>query len=73
MNENQKRLCILLVCVIVGMGIYPPFELAGINWGHDWLFRQPLLARVDTATLMTEWLGALIVGAILFFLLKSRW
>ena len=63
--------------VVLGMLLYPPFlqkhSSGGVfGMGYDWLFSLPYLATVDVATLLTQWVGVLIVGGITFFLLKSK-
>ncbi len=40
--------------------------------GYAFLFELPDRATVDVTTLIVQWLGVLIVGAIAFFLLKDK-
>ena len=40
--------------------------------GYDFILDMPSRATVDTVTLIVQWLGVLIVGAIIFFILGDR-
>jgi hypothetical protein len=78
MNNKQKVLCIAGIVVILGMSIYPPYlwhGQAGImrSQGYSWIFSPPTEgAMIDTAMLITQWIGVLIIGAITFLLLKDK-
>ena len=77
MNEKQKYTLIAVAVIIAGMLLYPPFHrlyssgrTSGL--GYDWLFDARWSnATVDIATLLIQWLGVLIVGGIVFFILKD--
>ena len=58
--KKQRALCLW---VIVG---------SVFSLGHAWAFDPPAVGIVDTALLLTQWVGTLIVGGIAFFLLKDR-
>ena len=77
MNEKQKNALIVVAVIIAGMLLYPPFHRVYLNGKitgrrYDWLF-DPLWsgATVDIATLLVQWVGVLIVGGIVFFILKD--
>lgn len=77
MNLNQKILLIAVSVVVAGMLIFPPFNgrtgYGGIyNLGYSLILTPPIGGTVDVALLMTQWVGVLIVGTIVFFLLKDR-
>lgn len=77
MNEKQKIILITVAAIVLGMLLYPPFQRKGsegrvFGAGYSWLFNPPGYATVDVATLVTQWLGVLIVGGIAYFLLKSK-
>jgi len=80
MNETQKRILICVGATILAMLIYPPYRIYGfgrnsntvIQSGYTFLFELPNRATVDATTLLIQWVGILIVGAIAFFLLKSK-
>lgn len=77
MNEMQRKVLIAVATVVLGMLLYPPFQLTGYGGrvagaGYSWLFEPPGRATVDVAMLVVQWLGVLIVGGIAFFLLKSK-
>ena len=77
MNEMQRKLLIAVAAVVLGMLLYPPFQRTGsegrvFGSGYSWLFDPPFSATVDVGTLLTQWVGVLIVGGIAFFLLKEK-
>ena len=77
MNEKQKHVLIAVAAIIALMLLYPPFQMSlGTNkiyqTGYDWLFDLPQPAVVDIGTLGLQWVGVLIVGGIIFFVLKDR-
>ena len=77
MNKRQKTLCVCAILIIVGMAAYPPFNLHGgggrvLSLGHAWVFAPPGGGIIDTALLVTEWVGTSIVGGILFLLFMDR-
>ena len=74
MNKKQKILCLIAIFIVVGMGAYPPFNLHGpggrvISLGHAWAFAPPDYGIVDTALLIAQWVGTVIVCGIAFLLL----
>jgi len=81
MNEMQRKLLIAIGAVVLVMLLYPPYRVYGrgsnssaiLYTGYDWLFGLPYdNATVDVITLLTQWVGVLIVGGIAFFLLKDK-
>jgi hypothetical protein len=62
------------------MLVYPPYRVYGwggnssavIQSGYPFLFELPNRATVDVTMLLVQWVGALIVGAIAYFLLKGK-
>lgn len=81
MNKKQKAVLIAIMVVILGMLLYPPFHcIVGQRvWsaGYSWIFDSPesmgVLATVNVGLLLAQWLGVLIVGGIMWFMLKSEW
>ena len=76
-NEKQKRLLIAIAAVVLGMLLFPPFHIrmtgGVVVWtGYSWIFGPYRGATVNIALLITQWIGVLIVGAIVWFLLKDR-
>ena len=75
MNEKQKHVLIAVAAIIALMLLYPPFQMfTGTRihrTGYDWLFDLPQRAVVDIGTLGLQWVGVLIVGGIIFFVLKD--
>ncbi len=81
MNKKQKRVLIAITVIILGMLVYPPFHWraeGGIvtSVGYGWIFDPPspdssVLPTVDTGLLVTQWLGVLIAGGIIWFILKG--
>ena len=79
MNENQKKLLIGTAALIALMMVYPPYiATSGYGnhvtntYGYALLLDLPYKATVNVATLLAQWLGALIVAAIAFFVLKDH-
>lgn len=80
MNEIQRKLLIAVGVVVLAMLLYPPYRIFGvgggstsvIQTGYAFLFSLPHRATVDAITLLVQWVGVLITGAIAFFLLKDR-
>ena len=80
MNEIQRKVLIGVGIVIFAMLLYPPYRIDGIgNYsnslmdnGYALLFDLPERATVDVITLLVQWMGVLIVGAIAFVLSKDK-
>ena len=77
MNIKQRILCVFVIMVVIGMAAYPPFNLHGregvvISLGHRWFLSPPEMGTIDSALLIAQWVGTLIVGGISFFLLKDH-
>ena len=82
MNKKQKTVLIAIAVVILGMLLYPPFHwrVAGGqvgSAGYSWIFDPPpswtgVLATVNIGLLVIQWLGVLIAGGIIWFILKNR-
>jgi len=80
MNEIQRKTLMGIGAVIFGMLIFPPYRIYGrgdysstlFETGYGFLFDLPSSATVDVSTLLTQWVGVIIVGAIAIFLLKDR-
>jgi hypothetical protein len=87
MNNKQKLALMAVGALILGMLLFPPYILYSkssgkvFNHGYDWIFALPyrssayisssLLASVDIGLLLTQWVGVLLIGGIVFFLLKD--
>lgn len=80
MNEPQRKVLIGVGIIVLAMLIYPPYRIYGvrgnsdllIETGYDFIFDLPYRAIVDANTLLVQWIGVLIIGAIAFFLLKNK-
>ena len=77
MNKRQKIVGILAIVAILAMAAYPPFNLHArggviINLGHAWAFNPPENGTIDTALLLTEWVGAVIIAGIASLLFMVR-
>ena len=80
MHKKQKAVLIAIMVVILGMLLYPPFHcIVGERvWsaGYGWIFDPPdsmgVLATVNVSLLLAQWFGVLIVGGIMWFMLKTR-
>jgi hypothetical protein len=80
LNETQRKVVIGVGAIVLAMLIYPPYRIYGygtnsnavIQSGYAFLLELPDRATVDVTTLLVQWVGVLIVGAIAFFLLKDK-
>ena len=76
MNSKQKLVLTTFVLVTVGMMLYPPFHITirgtEINMGYGFLFDPPkrgyLDASVNVPVLLAQWVAAILVGAVGWFL-----
>lgn len=83
MNRKQKTVLIFVVVIIAIMLLIPPFHYyfkpgVAINLGYSFLFAPPMIysgrvqGSVDVGMLITQWLGVLIIGGIIVFMLKEK-
>lgn len=80
MNDTQRKVLIGVGIVVLAMLLYPPYRIHGlgggstsvIQSGYAFLFDLPHRGTVDAITLLMQWMGVLIVGAIAFVLLKGK-
>ncbi len=80
MNDYQRYVCIAVAVIIALMLLFPPwFIVRGSitqGLGHSFLFDPPRAGSrygyVNVATLMLQWVGVLIIGGILFFIVKDK-
>ncbi|MEO6202231.1 MAG: hypothetical protein ABIU05_09825 [Nitrospirales bacterium] len=77
MNEIQRKVLIGVGAVVFGMLLYPPYRILGRNntvvqSGYALLFDLPNRATMDVITLLVQWIGVLIVGAIAFVLQMDK-
>ncbi len=82
MNKKQKCVLIIVGVVIFLMLIYPPFYHENRDWvlnmGYGFIDDPPKVgstgydAMVDEGTLVTQWLGVLIIGGIAWLLARDR-
>lgn len=74
-RDFQMLLGIVIFTIVIGMAIYPPFQVhvAGMtrSVGYDWIFLPSLgsAASIDIAMLVTQWATVLGVGALVFIYL----
>lgn len=80
LNKNQRKVLIVVGIIVLAMLIYPPYRIYGfgvnssaiLESGYAFLFDMPKRATVAVTTLLVQWIGILIVGAIAFFMLKNK-
>ena len=83
MNSKQKQVLIVVVLVVVGMLLFPPFQLdhyrgeaVELNMGYGFLFAPPhvgrFVASIDIPVLFTQWFAAVLVGGMAWFLFKGE-
>lgn len=77
MNQNQKRLLIGIVIVMLGMLLYPPFYGTAyngvtINFGYGFIFEPPnSIALVNSGVLFVQMVAAAVIGFVGWYLLKE--
>lgn len=85
MNANQRKVLIVVAIVMALSLLFPPFQhvtASGVaeNLGYglifmppevEMVFGSPELGAVNIKQLLVQWLGILVVGAILFVLAKK--
>jgi|AntDeeMinimDraft_5_1070356.scaffolds.fasta_scaffold04251_6 hypothetical protein len=80
MKEKQRKIMVGIGALVFAMLIYPPYRIYGFNKisdsiiesGYAFILDLPDRATVDVATLFTQWVGVIIAGSIVFFLLKDK-
>ena len=77
MNKKQK---IILACTAIAiflMLLFPPFyaslgQGATTKWGYHFIFWDAgIPVNVNVSLLMCQWLGALLIGGLLWFIMKD--
>ena len=79
MNKKQKTVLGLLALIILLMMLFPPFsiEVRGIthNKGYSFILSPPklggLITSVNSEMLVVQWIGALILGGIVFLFFRG--
>ncbi len=77
MNTNQKIVAVVIVLVLIGMFLYPPFHVvreAGIyNQGYSFLLEPPRsTATVNMLQLSLQMFVAIIIGGVMWFVFKDK-
>ncbi len=83
MNKNQKIALLVTAAAIILIFVFPPFQIvlqgSTFNMGYGFIFSPPtwgdngsLKAFVNISMLLMEWIGAVILGSIAFYILKSK-
>lgn len=75
-KETQKKVLIGVGVLVLAMLVYPPYHISTsfrtLESGYDFIFALPHRATIDVATLLAQWVGVLVVGAIAFLLAKDK-
>jgi len=79
MNSKQKIVLSLFVLATVVMMLFPPFQImirgTEMNMGYGFLFDPPkrgtLNASVNVPVLIAQWVAAILVGVVSWFLVKG--
>lgn len=70
MNKSQRRILKGVVAVVIAMFLYPPRADDTLDLYYGWLWSGS--ARVDVPLLLAQWIGVLIVTALLYKLAQDR-
>jgi hypothetical protein len=75
-KTNKKQRYVLFACatVVTFMLLFPPIlsVRGGGNWGYSFLFDADYESTVNIGMLLTQWVGVLIIGGILFLALRDE-
>ena len=75
MNKKQKRICGIVIGVIILMFLFPPFTARSgsktRNAGYHFILDVSPSHHVNTSLLLTQWVGVLIIGGIAYFMAKG--
>ena len=82
MRDKQKTVITILIGVVVAMLMFPPFQFrvqngVVLNLGYGFIFNPPLVnaaaeGSVNIGMLVVQWLGVIIVGGLILFMLKEE-
>lgn len=84
MNKRQRYVLYVCATVVVLMLLFPPFHTVyparSYSRGYAFLLSGPGYsynfgensATVDVSTLLVQWLGVILVGAILWFAFRDK-
>ena len=82
MNKSQRYAVWAAAGAIAGLLLYPPFlRIAGVDYrhllpgGHNWFWSVESddgLILMNWPVLLTMWLGVLIVGALVYWLMADE-
>ena len=82
MNKKQKWVLIAVALVILVMLLFPPFSYhpaarVQFNNGYHFILNPPSIHNngffdcVNVPLMLAQWVGVLIIGAILFFIARE--
>ncbi len=76
MNKKQKIILTAAAIVIISTLMFPPFHLKTqsrvYNHGYNFILNPPTAAStVNTGTLLTQWVGVLLLTGLAWFLAKN--
>lgn len=79
MNEDQRRLVLVIIVIVAFMLVLPPYHQVldngrVLNAGYSWIIQPPpispgssiRIATVNIPMLLTQWLGVLIIGGLAY-------
>jgi len=71
MNKAQRRVAIVICIVIVAMFLFPPLSHDGAYRGYEFIAKITPGLNINVALLFVQLLGVLLIGALLFFLVRT--
>jgi hypothetical protein len=78
MNEKQRKVLVVIAVAVLAMLIYPPYVqyLGGetdtvSSSSYAFIFDLPIFSTIHAPTLLIQWLGVLVVGGIVFLVVKD--
>lgn len=72
MNNKQQKIAKACAWAMALMLLFPPTVSGVVSSGFNFIFNLGgSYSRMDVPQLMTQWLGVILIGGILFYLAKE--
>lgn len=80
MNDKQRKLLIWIACIFLASLVYPPYVVRGygpnsaaiLQSGYAFIFELPDRAVVHASTLLVQWIGIALIGAVAYLIFNKK-
>ena len=77
MNKRQRTLLLIISAILLLMLVFPPYHIergegAIRNTGYHFIGNPPVRSKITATTLLFQYLFAMSIGGILFFVFKDK-